>query len=386
MTAEQLSDDEEWERERAEEEADRLRKEEPPPKIGKSEFLAWRSPRQVNTNPTRLDNPLWSWLVRTRWDAYNANNLYSGPSPFDAGPMWSFQRFGQSETVLADGRTIHVGGEHEDHYDPDFFIYNDVTVVDPVGAIAIYGYPREDFPPTDFHSATPVGDGIYVIGRLGYPETRALGVTPVYKLSLSSMRIDAVETHGDPPGWIYRHQATLLDDGHTIIVSAGELWLGNDRAIRENVDSWSFDTHNGRWHRLTKRDWQHWVMQRVDRKPNRLWETRQAIWHRDHAHLGLENHWSYSEAPDFEALEALYRIEGDAHQVIEGDEVGAFSVVVDGLTVRFKEERFWIEAIVEGQLTAKRLSDLQLTTLALLERIDSSQYEIEGANNGTRLA
>jgi hypothetical protein len=66
--------------------------------------------------------------------------------------------------------------------------------------------------------------------------------------------------------------------------------------------------------------------------------------------------------------------------VIEGSEVGAFSVVIDGLTVRFKENRFWVEAIVEGQLTRKRLSDLQLTTLALLERLDSAQYEIEGAD------
>ena len=377
MTAKQLGDDDEWERERAEEEADRLRKEEPPPKIDKSEFLALRSPRQVNTNPTRLDNPLWNWLVRTRWDAYNANKLYSGPSPFDAGPMWSFQRFGQSETVLAGGRVVHIGGEHEDHYDPDFYIYNDVTVVDPEGIVAIYGYPREDFPPTDFHSATQVRDEIYIIGRLGYSEARLLDVTPIYKLSLISMRIEAVEAHGDPPGWIYMHQAKLLDDGHTIIVSGGEIWLGNDRAMRENVDSWSFDTHNGRWRRLTKRDWQHWIMRRVDRKANRLWDIRQAMWHRDHSHLGLKDYWSHDEAPDFEALDALYRIVGDTPQVFDGDEVGAFSVVVDGQTVRFKEERFWIEAIVEGQLTAKRLSDLQLITLALLERIDSSKYEIE---------
>lgn len=378
MTTDHPADDENWERERAEEDADRIRKGEPPPQIGDSEFLAWRSPRQVDTNPTRLDNPLWNWLVRTRWDAYNANNLYAGPSAFDAGPMWSFQRFGKSETALSDGRVIHIGGEHEDHYDPDFFIYNDVTVIDLTGAIAIYGYPPENFPPTDFHSATQVADAIYVIGRLGYAETRAIGVTPVYKLSLDSMRIESVGTHGDPPGWIYRHQATLASDGHSIIVSAGERWLGDQCAIRENVDSWSFDTHSGHWRRLTERYWQHWVMRRVDRKPNRLWDTRQAMWHRDHAHLGLGSFWAYKEEPDFAALEQLYRIAGDPHPAIEEDEVGKFSVLIDGLAVRFKEERFWIEAIVEGQLSSQRLSDLQRTTLALLERIDCSPYEIEG--------
>lgn len=386
MATDDLNSDDEWERERAEEEADRLRKEEPPPKIGETEFLAWRSPRQVTSNPTKLDSPLWNWLVRTRWDAYNANNLYAGPSPFDAGPMWTFERFGKSETVLADGRVVHIGGEHEDYYDPDFFIYNDVAVVDQAGAIAIYGYPRDDFPPTDFHSATLVADTIYIIGRLGYPESRALDVTPVYKLTLESMRIAAAESLGSPPGWIYRHTATLSDDGHTIIVSAGERWLGSDHATCENVDSWAFDTHSGEWQRLTEREWQHWVMRRIDRKPNRLWDIRQALWHRDHAHLGLENPWSYSDEPDFAALEKLYRLSDEAHPVIKGSEVGAFSVVIDGLIVRFKEERFWVEAIVEGQLSRRRLSDLQLSMLALLERLDCAQYELEGPDDGNRRA
>jgi hypothetical protein len=47
------------------------------------------------------------------------------------------------------------------------------------------------------------------------------------------------------------------------------------------------------------------------------------------------------------------------------------------LTVRFKEEHYWVEAIVEAQLPRKRLSDLQLSTLALLERLDSAEYEIQ---------
>ena len=82
------NDNEEWEREAAEEEADRKRKAEPGPKLSREEFLAWRSPRKVSRQATRLDNPLWHWLVRTRWSAYQANNMYAGPSSFDAGPMW----------------------------------------------------------------------------------------------------------------------------------------------------------------------------------------------------------------------------------------------------------------------------------------------------------
>ena len=47
-----------WAAEDAEEAADRERKAELPPAIDLDEFLAWRSPRQVNESPTRLNNPL----------------------------------------------------------------------------------------------------------------------------------------------------------------------------------------------------------------------------------------------------------------------------------------------------------------------------------------
>ena len=57
---------------------------------------------------------------------------------------------GQSQTELPDGRLICVAGEHEDSYDPDFHIYNDVVVFDPSGEYEIYGYPQNVFPPTDF--------------------------------------------------------------------------------------------------------------------------------------------------------------------------------------------------------------------------------------------
>ncbi|MDG5974192.1 ankyrin [Hydrogenophaga taeniospiralis CCUG 15921] len=291
-----------------------------------------------------------------------------------------------SETTLEDGRVLYIGGEHEDHYDPDFCIYNDVTVVDAAGSIAIHGYPKEDFPPTDFHSATRIGSAIYIVGRLGYAESRTLGVTPVFKLSLDSMQMEAVETLGESPGWIYEHQASLASDGHTLVISGGERWRGEQRATQENVDTWALDTRNGRWTRLTQHHWQHWVMWRVDRKRNRLGDTRHARWHcehvrRDHALLGLEHVWRHSEPPDFAALDALYRLPGEMSPVIEEAEYGTFSTMIDGLKVRFKEsDGFLVEAIVEGQLRPDRLLELQRTTLVLLERIDASPYEIAVAS------
>ncbi|MDR0520990.1 MAG: hypothetical protein LBH00_03945 [Planctomycetaceae bacterium] len=133
-----------------------------PDNITREEFLQWRSPRQGKTNPQRMTNAVWEYLVKNRLDAYTANALFDGPSSLDAGPCWCFDRFGQSETLLPDGTTLFIGGEHEDFYDPDFYIYNDVILIDKNGGIEILGYPADIFPPTDFHSATLAGNVIFI--------------------------------------------------------------------------------------------------------------------------------------------------------------------------------------------------------------------------------
>jgi hypothetical protein len=43
-------------------------------------------------------------------------------------PVFCFRRFGRTETKLPNGRIVYIGGEHEDIYDPDLNIYNDVVV------------------------------------------------------------------------------------------------------------------------------------------------------------------------------------------------------------------------------------------------------------------
>ena len=156
-----------------------------------------------------------------------------------------------------------------------------------------------------------------------------------------------------------------------------EAALGEDRALSENIDSWSLDTRTGEWRRLTEHNWQRWTIWRTDRKRNRLWDVRQALWHRNHAHLGLDSFWKFDDAPDFEALEMLYRLDADSPAPTEGPEFNQFAVVIDGLTVRFKEDAFWIEAIVEGCLAEERLGLLQAKTLAMMERLEASECEIE---------
>jgi ankyrin repeat protein len=158
-------------------------------------------------NPEHMREPFWESMVRSGVSAYQARQRFETDSTASAAEVWCAQRFGQSLTFLPDGRIVQIGGEHEDAYDPDFCIYNDVFVHAPDGSIELLGYPESVFPPTDFHTATLIGDSIYVIGSLGYAGRRVYGSTPVYRLDTRSFRIEPVHTAGASPGWLYRHRA-----------------------------------------------------------------------------------------------------------------------------------------------------------------------------------
>jgi len=125
--------------------------------------------------------------LKSAYGPYRARDFFKVPMNREDGPIWTFERYGSTRTELPDGRVICVGGEHEDHYDPDFHIYNDVVVFGLGGKIEIYGYPIEVFPPTDFHSATVVGDEIVVIGCLGNVKDRRPGFTPVYSVNTKKL-------------------------------------------------------------------------------------------------------------------------------------------------------------------------------------------------------
>jgi ankyrin repeat protein len=201
-----------------------------------SEFQQNRTRRFGTQNPEITNNPFWEGMIRSGISAYQAGAVFGIENKFDGDytPIWCDQRFGQSTTFLPDGRIVRVAGEHEDSYDPDFCIYNDVFVHSPEGDVTIYGYPASLFPPTDFHTATLIGDHIYLIGSLGHPGTRQYGKTPVYRLDTKTFQIEPVETSGNEPGWIYKHRAILLTP-HEIKIFAGEiLSSADDQEVHSN--------------------------------------------------------------------------------------------------------------------------------------------------------
>ena len=219
----------------------------------RAEFERDRTRRFGNSNPERMDVPFWRAMVRNGWCGYQAARHFEAETCDHDAPVWCHQRFGMSLTPLPDGRWIQIAGEHEDHYDPDFCIYNDVIVHDGKGGFEILGYPEKVFPPTDFHSATLVGEWIYLIGNLGYPATREAfgGKTPVFRFHIATGRIERVATSGESPGWIHSHQAR--HENGTIRVFEGKLLTVQENGetdITALRGSFALDLATGIWTKL----------------------------------------------------------------------------------------------------------------------------------------
>jgi hypothetical protein len=219
-----------------------------------NDYRAQKTPRYGTRNAEPMDFVFWREMVRTGVGAYAARKQFQDTSLEESGAVWCYNRFGSSLTQLDDGRFVQIGGEHEDFYDPDFIIYNDVVIHDGRGDFQIYGYPREVFPPTDFHTATLCGECIFIVGCLGYPEQRRAGTTPVYRLTLETWEIVAVATTGEPPGWIHRHRAQYDPQRNSLRITGGEVQVAGDNgdlAMVPNDAEFELDLSTQTW-RQTK--------------------------------------------------------------------------------------------------------------------------------------
>lgn len=224
-------------------------------RVSRNQYLAGRDPSETRNNPEETTGPYRVAMIRSGVNGYNARRYFKdleNDSPRLAGkaPTWCADRFGQSFTLLEDGRIILIAGEHEDAYDPDFCIYNDVIVVSPEGEIRIFGYPYSVFPPTDFHTATVVGRDIYVIGSLGYIHQRD-GTLPIFRLSTVDYRIEPVVTTGEMPGRLFHHRADLIKE-HKIQVRGGKRLTFPDgkEQIEKNGGTFRLDLRTRVWTRV----------------------------------------------------------------------------------------------------------------------------------------
>lgn len=202
------------------------------------------------TNPQPMNFPFWRAMVTGGSPAYHARAKFDEGRHGDSA-VWCFDRFGKSFTELPDGRVIEIAGEHEDFYDTDFCIYNDVIVHRGDGTFDIYGYPEDVFPPTDFHTATLAGRWIYVVGNLGYQGERRFGTTQVCRLDTETLAMELVETTGEQPGWIGRHKAKLV--GGRVEVVGGKVcgWSDGKESYEDNTFGYALDLGTMSWSKAT---------------------------------------------------------------------------------------------------------------------------------------
>jgi hypothetical protein len=349
------------------------------PAVTKKLFRKWRSPRYGQANPERMNNPVWEWLVCSRATAYALAQRMGGPSALEAGPGWCFQRNGQSETCLPDGRRILIGGEHEDSYDPDFYIYNDVVVLHPDQRVEIFGYLQDVFPPTDFHSATLAGDKIFIIGCLGYPEQRRPGVTPVLCLDLQGLAISPFATSGPGPGWIHDHTAELSTEGSAITLRGGRC------ESARNINDWRLNLECGLWEQLTFHPWQIWQVRRTDGHLIHLWQIRsqlalKAAGQRDSVSDQLRKVQEQFGIPsleeelggplDADAASALYQPPMQHEAMLAAEEFSIHRIRINGVVVRFEEDMQDIEVTFEGALPQKVINGVVKDLQAKLTRLE----------------
>lgn len=219
-------------------------------RVDEADYRAAKHRRFGSSNPELFNEPFWVEMVDCRAGAWEPRLKFKGKERDEGSEaIWCFDRFGCSVSRLANGRYIEIAGEHEDYYDPDFCIYNDVVVHDGRGGIRIYGYPSDIFPPTDFHTATVVGDYIYIIGCLGYPADRIPGYTPVFRLHCDTLVMEKIATNGQNPGWIYKHIACALGQSAIRLIK-GEI-IGAEGEEIANDGTYLLDLTTMTWSRLS---------------------------------------------------------------------------------------------------------------------------------------
>lgn len=213
----------------------------PEAKVSNSDFEEHRTFRAGKLNPEPFFPSFWSEQMR---DGGRSKLKSLGYTPDRDRPVWSFARYGRTATVLPDGRLVLVAGEHEDYYDADFCVYADVTVLGVDGTLEHFIYPKDVFPPTDFHSATLLGHQIWLIGCLGYPKHRKHNQTQVLCLNVEDFSISAVQTRGEAPGWIHGHRAILTKEG--IVIMGGKIEPG----YRDNEATFLLNTEPLCWSKI----------------------------------------------------------------------------------------------------------------------------------------
>lgn len=357
-------------------------------------FAKFQSPQtHLNKNPTNLTNPYWQWVIQHRLSHQAILAVIPNTDPnlaekrnfgetfpiAELPPVWCYDRIGQSYTLLPDGREILIGGEFDDFYDPNFCIYNDVVVRYPNGNVEIFGYPTHVFPPTDFHTATLLGDKIYIIGSMGYFNQRHYAETPIFQLDIHTLQIERVETRNHI-GWINDHQA-IAKDGQ-ILVSGGRIFDNDDSPMRENFNTWAFNPKTLIWKNVTNRQWQGFWITRKDFLDLSVAQYDWLIYCLEHSDKfnSQEKVHEFEEntglKPDIALYSQLFR-PPIPHEVEEQTVRNTFVIYIDDIKIRYVIDSNYIQVYIEGKLPPHKVELLQENLRHKLSKLENMACEVK---------
>jgi hypothetical protein len=359
--------------------------------VSQEDFTKYRHPQFGTHNPTKVNSKFWQYAITNRdgssetderLGAYTLNKKfnpnYENESSYKVPPTWCFNRFGRTLTRV-DGKEIFIAGEHEDFYDPDFNIYNDVVVIHPDNTIDVYTYPEDVFPPTDFHSATLIGDEIIIIGNLGYSKNIKIGQTQVLSLHTQTFKITKLTTT-NPPGWIHQHRAILSDDGKSIVISGGLVELSDEKPFYKNNEAYALNLETLVWQQKTNNNYPQWYYKRADGKNNNIYDIRRALWYKekkwndDFHQKSLEKNLGF--IPDLKKIQALYDFSKFDTSELQKDAYNEYSINMNDVVIKFTEEHEYLRIVVCGDLEVNVLNTIKEEIKLRLEDLEKTAFEI----------
>ncbi len=359
-----------------------------------SSYQAFKHPIFGKQNPTKITNSFYQWVIKHNLSAWEIKSLIVDVNDRINGcevpPLWCQARMGQSRTLLADGRIILIGGEYEDYYDPDFCLYNDISVINTDGTIETSNYPKAIFPPTDFHTATLVGTGsdahILIVGSIGYINERCYNHTPVYRLNINNFKIEQVATRNSI-GWIHKHSTVVKDN--RLIVTNGKIITDETSPLIDNVNTWTLNLNTLIWKKLIHHDrnWQRFYVRRLDNNELHLWEYSRLNSDLFSNSFTEAEQWSnrisdaINKVPDLDSYRLLFippidheifNVANSCEESIDYEQI----LFIDGIKVSYKNDDQCIQVIIEGKLSKDKLELLQQNLRHKLSKVENMACEV----------
>lgn len=190
---------------------------------------------------------------------------------------------GKSLTNLPDGSTVIIGGVLRGT------VKNTVCVLSPQKQ-RHFIYPPHILPPISHHTATVLGNDLWLIGNRHAGE---YGRTPVYRMNLRSYQVVPVASRNHI-GVVYGHKSHV-QNGKIVITGRQIVKETPDgMAVYDNLDDWAFNPQTLRFDKLHERVGRIFAAERADgsaltcgKFPDSL--TAPPVPHRSHCGKNLQD-------------------------------------------------------------------------------------------------